>query len=137
LRVSVAEKAMSEIVPHDLRYTQAHAWVRIMKPGTAEVGITDHAQSQLGNLVATDLPAIGSIVTAGSSSATVESTKAASEVESPVSGTVAANNPALEKDPELVNKDPYGKGWLYRVTLSGEPKGLLSADEYLRLLAVP
>lgn len=128
---------MSEIVPKDLRYTQAHVWVRIVKPGTAEVGITDHAQSQLGNLVATDLPAIGSTVTAGSSSATVESTKAASEVENPVSGTIVAHNAALERDPELVNKAPYGSGWLYRVALSAEPKGLLSADEYLRFLAVP
>jgi len=76
-------------------------------------------------------------VTAGSSSATLESTKAASEVENPVSGAIVAHNPALERDPEFVNKAPCGSRWLYRVALSGEPKGLLSADEYLRFLAVP
>jgi len=121
---------MSEI-PSDLRYTESHEWVS-SGDGGVKVGITDHAQSQLGDLVFVDLPAVGDSVSAGDACAVVESVKAASDVYSPVSGEVVAVNEDLEDSPELVNQDPYGKGWLFTVKAnddSGLDK-LMDADAY-------
>lgn len=126
---------MSENVPKDLLYSKSHAWIRTLGQDSVEVGITDHAQSSLGDLVSTELPAVGVMVQVGTKSAVVESNKAASDVESPVSGRVTANNASLGDNPELVNDDPYVKGWLYRVSVSETPSGLLSPEEYAKLLA--
>ena len=98
-------------------FTKDHEWVEV--DGTSgTVGITDYAQSQLGDITFVDLPAVGEGVTAGEAASVVDSVKAASEVYSPVSGTVSEANPALEAAPELVNSDPESGGWLFRVTLS-------------------
>jgi glycine cleavage system H protein len=126
---------MSENVPKDLLYSKTHAWVRTLSQGSVEVGITDHAQSSLGDLIFSELPAVGVTVRVGIKSAVVESNKAASDVESPVSGRVTANNASLGDNPELVNDDPYVKGWLYRVSLSETPSDLLSPEQYAKLLA--
>jgi glycine cleavage system H protein len=127
---------MSEI-PADLKFTREHEWVRRETDGTAAVGITDHAQGALGDLVFIELPEPGVRLAAGDACAVVESVKAASDVYSPLSGTVAAVNASLAHGPELVNQDPYGEGWLFRVQLESpeELEELLTADEYAELLA--
>lgn len=127
---------MSDI-PNDLRYTRSHEWLRTLPNGHVEVGITQHAQSSLGDLVFVELPQVGRVVSAGEACAVVESVKAASDIYSPVDGVIAAGNTAVAEAPELVNRDPYAAGWLMRI----EPRGgaasasLLSASEYVQLLA--
>ena len=106
---------MSEKIPDDLQYTRNHEWVRSLPSGEVEVGITDHAQEALGDLVFVELPQLGAQVTAGSACAVVESVKAASDVYSPVTGRVSARNEELVQKPELLNSDPYGAGWMMRV----------------------
>jgi glycine cleavage system H protein len=121
-------------VPPELRYTAEHEWVAL--DGTvASIGITDHAQKALGDVVFVSLPAVGATVVAGEPCGEVESTKSVSDIYSPVDGEVAAVNEEIDDDPGLVNADPYGAGWLFRVTLAdGElPGGMLSADEYVEL----
>ncbi|HEY2550440.1 MAG TPA: glycine cleavage system protein GcvH [Streptosporangiaceae bacterium] len=122
-------------VPDDLSYTAEHEWVAI--DGTvASVGITDHAQGALGDVVFVSVPAVGAKVTAGEPCGEVESTKSVSDLYSPVDGEVMEVNGAVDDDPSLVNSDPYGAGWLFRVRLAGAgnvPSGLLSADEYAEL----
>jgi glycine cleavage system H protein len=103
------------VIPDDLRYTDAHEWVREGDDGVVRVGITDYAQSQLGDVVYVDLPAVGDAVTAGASCGEIESTKSVSEVYAPVSGEVVAVNGALEGSPELVNTGPYDDGWMFEV----------------------
>ncbi|HSG64553.1 MAG TPA: glycine cleavage system protein GcvH [Gammaproteobacteria bacterium] len=127
---------MSEI-PSDLRYTKDHEWVREQDDGSWLVGITDHAQTALGDLVFVELPAADAEVAAGDACAVVESVKAASDVYSPLTGQVTAANDALGDAPELVNSDPYGRGWLFalRPESPAELEELLSADDYERLLA--
>ncbi|BBL80555.1 glycine cleavage system H protein [Rubrobacter xylanophilus] len=115
-------------IPQDLQYTRTHEWVRI-EDGTATVGITDHAQEELGDVVFVELPEPGSSVEAGEPFGTIESVKAVSDLYSPVSGEVAEVNRTLEESPERVNEDPYGEGWLIRVRISGQPD-LLSPEEY-------
>jgi glycine cleavage system H protein len=105
---------MSEI-PADLRYTREHEWVRTEADGTVVMGISDHAQAQLGELVYVELPEVGRTVDAGAALAVVESTKAASDVYAPLAGSVVAVNAALGGSPELVNSSPYGAGWLVRL----------------------
>lgn len=121
--------------PAELKYTKDHEWVRV-EGDLAVVGITEFAQSELGDLVFVDLPAMGKTVAAHGTMCVVESTKAASDVYSPVAGTVAARNEALANDPGLINKTPYTDGWI--VKLSGvsasEIAGLMSADEYKKHL---
>lgn len=121
--------------PNDCKYTKDHEWVR-MEGNLAVVGITEFAQSELGDLVFVDLPGAGKAVTQGGVLCVVESTKAASDVYSPLSGTVASVNDALSSDPGLINKTPYTDGWI--VKLSGvAPEaltGLMTADEYRKLL---
>jgi glycine cleavage system H protein len=119
-------------VPSDLRYTSEHEWVRVEADGTVRVGITDHAQDALGDVVYVSLPAEGEAVSAGGACGEVESTKSVSEITAPVSGTVSGHNPGLETRPDLVNTDPYGDGWMFTITPSdaAEVDGLLDAAAY-------
>jgi glycine cleavage system H protein len=123
-------------VPPDLQYTKTHEWVRTLADGTVEIGITDHAQHALGDLVFVEVPEGGRKVTLGQPAAVVESVKAASDVYSPLTGEVTLGNPLLAAEPEAVNSDPYGKGWLMRLRpTAGAPSGqLMSAAEYQQLL---
>ena len=124
-------------VPQQLRYTKEHEWVRRENDGAIVMGITEHAQHQLGELVYVELPEPGRAVRSGDALAVVESTKAASDVYAPLAGTVVAVNPALSTQPELVNSDPYGEGWLVRLTPADAVQldGLLDAAAYSALLA--
>jgi glycine cleavage system H protein len=123
-------------IPNDLRYTKSHEWVRTEKGGAVEIGITDHAQSALGDLVFVEVPEAGRALHAGEACAVVESVKAASDVYSPVSGKVVGGNAALASQPELLNQDPYGAGWLFRVQAdSSAADGLMSAADYEKFLA--
>jgi glycine cleavage system H protein len=124
-------------VPADLQYTKSHEWLRKLPDGTLEIGITDHAQDALGDLVFVEVPEAGRSVTSGEACAVVESVKAASDVYSPVGGTVVAGNSRLVSEPESVNKDPYGAGWLMRVRPNGAmpAEELLSPAEYEQFLA--
>jgi len=117
------------------RYTKSHEYVRV-EGGTGVVGITDYAQSQLGDVVFVELPPIGQSLSKGAEAATVESVKAASEVNAPVSGTVVDVNSALTDSPGLVNEDPSGKGWLLKVTLTDvtELDRLMDEDAYRAFL---
>jgi glycine cleavage system H protein len=124
-------------IPSDLQYTKSHEWVRAVQNGAVEIGITEHAQSALGDLVFVEVPEVGRVVTAGEASAVVESVKAASDVYSPVGGKVIASNGALATQPELLNQDPYGGGWMFRVQ-TNSPIGdaaLMSAAAYANYLA--
>ena len=122
------------MTPEDLRYTEAHEWVRTIGDDTVRVGITDYAQAQLGDVVYVDLPAVGDTLTAGSPCGEVESTKSVSEIYAPVSGEVVAVNGDLEGSPELVNSGPYGEGWMFEVRTDGAPAdGLLDAAAYRSL----
>lgn len=122
---------MSEI-PTDLRYTETHEWASVEDDGTVKVGITDHAQSQLGDLVYVELPEVGDRVEAGDACAVVESVKAASDVYSPVTGEVTAVNEDLEGSPELVNQDAFGDGWLFALNVddAGAVDKLMDAEAY-------
>jgi glycine cleavage system H protein len=102
-------------VPPDLKYTKTHEWLRSLPDGTIEIGITDHAQHALGDLVFVEVPEEGRAVKAGEPCAVVESVKAASDVYAPVTGEVVAGNPKLASEPETVNTDSYGEGWLMRI----------------------
>lgn len=120
-------------VPSDLQYTKSHEWVR-MDHDVATVGITEYAQSELGDIVFVDLPTHGRAVEAGQSVGSVESVKTVSDLYAPVTGEVIEANSALGARPELVNSSPYDEGWMFKVRLSGAPSGLLSADEYRAFL---
>ena len=124
-------------IPSDLRYTKSHEWVRAAQNGAVEIGISDHAQSALGDLVFVEVPEVGRTLSAGEACAVVESVKAASDVYSPVSGKVIAANGALAAQPELLNQDPYGTGWLFRVqtTSSVDGAALMNAADYEKYLA--
>lgn len=122
------------LIPEDLRYTSEHEWLREGADGVVRVGVTDHAQLQLGDIVFADLPSVGDAVTAGSSVGTLESVKAVAEIYTPVSGTVTGVNESLSDEPELVNQEPYGDGWLIELRLDGAlPGDLLDAAEYTRI----
>ncbi len=125
------------IIPGELKYASSHEWVRVEADGTAYVGITDHAQAALGDLVFVELPDVEATLAAAEEAGVVESVKAASDIYSPVSGEIIAVNEALEDAPELINSDPYGDGWIFRIRLSDteELEDLLSADEYEEQLA--
>jgi glycine cleavage system H protein len=124
-------------IPNDLRYTKSHEWVRAGQNGEVEIGISDHAQSALGDLVFVEVPEVGRAVSAGEACAVVESVKAASDVYSPVSGKVTAANAALATKPELLNEKPYGDGWLFRVQTNSpiDDATLMSAETYANYLA--
>lgn len=123
-------------VPPDLKYTKTHEWIRALPNGSVELGITDHAQHALGDLVFIELPEAGRQVSAGESCAVVESVKAASDIYSPITGEVTEVNARLAAEPELVSKDPYGEGWLMRVRPAegASAPQVLSASEYAQLL---
>ena len=127
---------MSTNVPANLRYTKDHEWILVDGP-TGLVGITDHAQEALGDIVFVDLPPVGTGCKAHSVFGTVESVKAVSDLFAPASGEIVELNETLKDQPELVNSDPYGKGWLIKVTLSNpsEAGKLMSADEYAAYVA--
>jgi len=122
-------------VPVDLQYTKSHEWVRKLKDGTVEIGITDHAQHELGDLVFVEVPEKGRVLAVGEACAVVESVKAASDVYCPLAGEVTAGNTQLATTPELVNQDAFGRGWLLRLRPAGSAAvALLSAAEYEELL---
>ncbi len=129
-------------VPDDRRYTDQHEWVLVQGGegggGVVRVGITDHAQDALGDIVFVQLPAVGDEVTPGDPMGEVESTKSVSDVYAPVPGTVTAVNEALTDAPETINSDPYGEGWLVEIAVSGDPGdptgGLLDAAAYQALV---
>ncbi len=125
---------MSEF-PSDLRYAQSHEWARQESDGVIAVGITDHAQDALGDVVFVELPEVGQEVESGEEAGVVESVKAASDIYAPVAGTVLAVNEALEDAPETVNQDPYGDGWFFRVQARDgtDLDALLDADAYKEL----
>ena len=124
-------------IPSELKYTKTHEWARDEGDGTITVGITDHAQEQLGDLVFVDLPEEGDSVEAGDDCAVVESVKAASDIYSPVSGEIVAVNTALADSPEMVNESAFGDGWLFKVKMSdaSELDNLLDADGYAEVAA--
>ncbi|GIH70600.1 glycine cleavage system protein GcvH [Sphaerimonospora thailandensis] len=118
-------------IPEDLSYTKEHEWLAGLDDGmTVTVGITAHAAEQLGDVVYVQVPEVGATVTAGDAVGEVESTKSVSDIFSPVDGEVVETNPAVVDDPSLVNSDPYGEGWLFRVRIEHEPDEVLSAAEY-------
>ena len=124
-------------VPADLKYTKSHEWVRTLPDGSVEVGITDHAQHALGDLVFVEVPEAGRTLKAGEACAVVESVKAASDVYAPLAGEVTAGNPKLHSAPETVNADPYGEGWLMRLKPAPgalAAAALLSAADYQKVL---
>jgi glycine cleavage system H protein len=123
---------MSNDVPNELSYTESHEWVRVDEDGIATIGITDHAQEMLGDLVFVELPEVGTELGVGSECAVVESVKAASDVYSPVSGEVVEANEVLADAPETINQDAYEEGWIFRVRLSNpaEVDALMDADSY-------
>jgi glycine cleavage system H protein len=122
---------MSEI-PSDLKYASTHEWARMEDDGTVTVGITDHAQDSLGDVVFVELPEMDATIATGDEAGVVESVKAASDIYAPIAGTVVAVNSALDDAPETVNSDPYGDGWFFRLRPAdaGEIDGLLDADGY-------
>lgn len=124
-------------VPANLRYTKSHEWVERLEDGTCRVGITDHAQDLLGDMVYVEVPDIGRNVKAAEECAVVESVKAASDVYSPLSGEIVEVNEALNDNPDTVNKDPYGRGWLFRLKPQnmGELDTLLDAEAYAGIAA--
>lgn len=121
-------------LPHELKYSKSHEWVRDEGDGTYTVGITDHAQGLLGDMVFVELPEIDRVVNAEEECAVVESVKAASDVYAPVGGTVTEVNSAVEDSPELVNQDPYGDGWLFKLSDISGLDDLLDADDYAEMV---
>lgn len=119
-------------IPDNLKYLDSHEWARVESDGTVTIGISDHAQSALGDLVFVAVPEVGKTLARGGAAAVVESVKAASDVYSPLSGEVIAANESLGAAPELVNQDPYGNGWLFKLKPSntGELAQLLDAKAY-------
>jgi glycine cleavage system H protein len=125
------------VIPEDLRYTDAHEWVRELGEGVVRIGITDHAQSQLGDVVFVQLPTVGDVVTAGAAIGEVESTKSVSDIYAPLAGSVVAVNEALQDAPELINSGPYEAGWMMEIKLAegadADPAALLDAAAYREL----
>jgi glycine cleavage system H protein len=123
--------AMSS-TPDHYQYTEAHTWIHVDDDDVATVGITDFAQSELGDVVFVELPEVGAEVTAGDEISVVESVKTASDIPAPVSGEVVAVNDQLGETPELINSSPYDKGWIFRIRISNssELEDLLNASEY-------
>ena len=121
-------------VPSDLMYTKSHEWVRL-EGDFATVGITDHAQSELGDVVFVDLPTVGRAVSIDQTFGSVESVKTVSDLYAPLAGEVSETNSKLGAQSELVNNDPYGDGWMVKLKVTAPPAGLLSAAEYGELIA--
>ena len=124
-------------IPGDLKFMKSHEWARVEDKGTVTVGISDHAQGLLGDLVYVELPSIGDTVKAGNASAVVESVKAASDVYAPVSGEIVAVNDALPDKPETINEDAFGDGWIFVIkpdNLAEDLEELLDPDAYAELI---
>ena len=123
-------------IPTELRYAKSHEWVRIEEDGSLVVGISDHTQDQLGDVVYVELPEIGQVLSVGDEAGVVESVKAASDVYSPVSGEVIEINPLLEDDPEMINTQPYEDGWFYKLQPSDsvELDDLMNSDSYCEFI---
>jgi len=126
---------MNEI-PGDLKFMKSHEWARLEDSGRVTVGISDHAQGQLGDLVYVELPAVGDRIEAGAGAAVVESVKAASDVYAPISGVVVAVNEALGDRPETINEDAFGDGWIFTLQPddAGDLDELMSPDDYAALI---
>ncbi|MBT8149700.1 MAG: glycine cleavage system protein GcvH [Pseudomonadales bacterium] len=124
-------------LPEELRYAASHEWARLEEDGTITVGITDHAQDQLGDVVFVELPEIGAELAAGDEAGVVESVKTASDIYAPVSGEVIAINENLEDEPEIVNSEPYEGGWFYRIKPgnTSELDAMLSSEAYAASIA--
>ncbi len=116
-------------VPTDLKYTKTHEWLRI-DGDIATLGITDYAQSELGDIVYVDMPEAGKILQSGQSVCSVESVKTVSDVYAPLAGEIIETNADLEGSAEFINQDPYGKGWIVKLRIEGDVDGLLTADDY-------
>ena len=118
--------------PPELKYAKTHEWARVEEDGAVTIGITDHAQQALGDVVYIEVPEVGDSLAGGDQAGVVESVKAASDIFAPLTGEVIAVNPALQEEPELVNTDPYHDGWFYRILpeVLSELDGLLSAEDY-------
>lgn len=123
--------------PQELRYASSHEWARLEEDGTVTVGVSDHAQNALGDVVFVELPEVGSTLAAGDEAGVVESVKAASDIYAPVGGEVLAINEALEDAPETVNSEPYTDGWFFKLRPedASELENLLSADDYAAVCA--
>jgi glycine cleavage system H protein len=122
-------------VPEELQYTRSHEWVRT-EDDTATIGITDHAQDELGDVVFVELPEQGVTFDAGDSFGTVESVKAVSDLYTPIGGEVVEINETLNDSPEKINEDPYGEGWIVKLRVSDEGSELLSASDYEQFVEV-
>ncbi len=124
-------------IPTELRYVKSHEWIRLEEDGSVTIGVTDHAQEALGDVVFVELPQVGSTLAADEEAGVVESVKAASDIYAPVSGEILALNGALEDDPELVNNEPYEDGWFFKMKPSdkAELDNLLSAAGYAEVCA--
>ncbi|HAO49827.1 MAG TPA: glycine cleavage system protein GcvH [Runella sp.] len=120
--------------PAELKYTKDHEWIRLESDGTAVVGITDFAQRELGDIVYVDINTVGETISEGELFGTVEAVKTVSDLYLPVSGEILEFNAALEADPDLVNSDPYGEGWMIRVKITGSIDDLLSVEAYKELI---
>lgn len=123
---------MSDI-PQNLKYTKSHEWVRF-ENGKAVIGITDHAQAELTDIVFVELPEIGKVLKSGDVSLVVESVKIAADIYSPLNGIVTSVNSELEVSPQLINEDPYGKGWIFEISTEDKENNLLDADGYRSLV---
>ena len=126
---------MSEL-PVELKYAPSHEWARLDSDGTVVIGITEHAQEALGDVVYVELPEVGTEVDAGAEIAVIESVKAASDIYSPVTGEVVEVNPSLEDEPETVNRSPYADGWFFRIKVSNpsELDDMMDAERYLKAI---
>ncbi|MEO6026516.1 MAG: glycine cleavage system protein GcvH [Candidatus Binatia bacterium] len=123
-------------VPETLRYSEEHEWV-LIADGVATIGITDHAQEELGDIVFVELPALGAVLTKTATLGVVESVKAVSDVYAPIGGTVTTVNERLTGNPEIINEDPYGEGWMVKVSVTdtAEVDGLMTAAQYREFVA--
>ena len=123
-------------IPNDLKFTKSHEWVRVEEDGSFTVGISDHAQEALGDMVFVEVPEVGATLKVGDACAVVESVKAASDVYSPVAGEVQEANDALAEQPERLNEDAYGEGWLMRIQAENDAdlEGLMDAEAYAAFL---
>lgn len=120
-------------IPSELKYTKEHEWVKI-EGNSATVGITDYAQGELGDIIYVDVTTVGNDVAQGDAFGTIEAVKTVSDMYAPLAGNISDFNSAINDNPAIVNQDPYGEGWLVKMEISGEPAGLLSADEYKALV---
>jgi glycine cleavage system H protein len=121
------------LIPDNLKYTKDHEWA-LVEAGTATVGVTDHAQRELGDIVFVELPKVGATVKAGESFGTIEAVKTVAELYAPVSGTVEAVNTDLGSDAGVINTDPYGKGWIVKIKVAGATTELMDASAYKALI---